>query len=158
MISNNRISNLFEKQKQVWGWITAIEANLSPVLVSSPESDVLVVLINVRIFNVYGPQEHPWFSAECWKGKHKSKKWKLLCLIQCDANAKLGIPNNGQVLSDILNRHKYCVLNSGVSCKGTITRLRKTKKYEDKSVLDYIIVCGKDACSNKVFFNKGNTD
>ena len=44
------------------GLLTAIEENLAPVLVSSPDSEILVVQTNVegkeiRIINGYGPQE-----------------------------------------------------------------------------------------------------
>ena len=44
------------------GLLTGVEANLSPVLLSSPENDILVVQtkvehLNVRIINAYGPQE-----------------------------------------------------------------------------------------------------
>ena len=44
------------------GLLTAVEENLAPVLISSPESEILVVQtkvghLNVRIINAYGPQE-----------------------------------------------------------------------------------------------------
>ena len=44
------------------GLLTAIEANLSPILVSSPEKEILVVQVNVchlkvKIINAYVPQE-----------------------------------------------------------------------------------------------------
>ena len=144
------------------GLLTAIEANLSPVLVSSSENEILVVQVkvghlNVRIINCYGPQEdNPtnnihdfWLNVE--KEIIDAKNENCCVLIQCDANAKLGnaniendpnkMSNNGQILLDILSRNNLFVLNSDVMCKGTITRHRKTQKSDEKSVLDYIIVC-----------------
>ena len=42
---------------------------------------------------------------------------------------------------DIVNRNGLIVVNSTNKCFGTITRLRRTTFSEEKSVIDYFIVC-----------------
>ena len=123
-------------------------SQVSPVLVSSPKNEILVVQVkvghlNVRIINCYGPQEDDptnnihdfWLNVE--KEIIDAKNENCCVLIQCDANAKLGnvniknnpneMSNNGQILLDILSRHNLMVLNSDVMCKGTITRHKNSE-------------------------------
>ena len=144
------------------GLLTAIESNLSPIMVSLPEKEILVVQVTighlkVRIINAYGPQEDDMTNNiyEFWQELEKeiidAKNQDCCVLLQCDANAKLGktvirddpndMSGNGQILSDILNRNNLYVLNSDILCTGTITRHRMTKKSLETSILDYIIVC-----------------
>ena len=68
-----------------------------------------------------------------------------------DANAKLGCdiikedPNqfssNGALLLELIERQNLSVLNASDLCQGVITRHRTTVIGEEKSVIDYIIVC-----------------
>ena len=77
-----------------------------------------------------------------------------LLVIQLDANAKLGseiiksdphnITENGQLLLDLMDRQNLSVVNAMDICTGVITRERITKARVEKSVIDFIIVCGKD--------------
>ena len=74
----------------------------------------------------------------------------LICS-ELDANSKIGLenlesdPNNistiGQLLMDIVRRNGLFVVNSSSKCSGIITRIRKTITSEEKSLLDYFIVC-----------------
>ena len=78
-----------------------LTANLSPILVSSPEREMLVVQVNVghlkvRMINAYGPQEDDTTNNiyEFWHELEKevinAKNEEFCMLLQCDANAKLG--------------------------------------------------------------------
>ena len=68
-----------------------------------------------------------------------------------DANAKVGcdiiksdphkLSSNGQLLLELIERQKLSILNANDLCEGVITRHRKTILVEEKSVIDYIIVC-----------------
>ena len=70
-----------------------------------------------------------------------------------DANAKLGkqvIPNdpndqskNGKRLQHIVEENDLIIVNASSVCTGAITRYRKTKNSEERSILDYFIVCQK---------------
>ena len=51
------------------------------------------------------------------------------------------ISANGKILMDIVRRNGLIVVNSTSKCFGTITRTRKTTLSDEKSVLDYFIVC-----------------
>jgi hypothetical protein len=158
---NGRLNYLdircFWRTEKVW-----VDENLSPVLVSSPESEILVVQskvgnLNVRIINGYGPQEDEKqqvifnFWQEIEKEIIAAKADNCCVIIQCDANAKLGktvissdsheMSSNGNILWDILVRQNMFVLNADILCDGIITRQRKTRNKVEQSVLDYIIVC-----------------
>ena len=69
-----------------------------------------------------------------------------------DANSKLGPAiiegdphnqsENGKVLAGIIKRHALIVMNSVKNkCSGKITRKRTTKKVNEESIIDFIIVC-----------------
>ena len=74
----------------------------------------------------------------------------LICS-ELDANSKIGMENllfdpnhissNGRILMDIVNRNGLIVVNSTNKYTGTITRRRITKNSEEKSAIDYFIVC-----------------
>ena len=146
------------------GLLTAIEENLSPVLISSlsTESELLVVQIEagekkIRIFNGYGPQEQDNIEkiTTFWQDLEteviNAKDENCMILIQMDANAKLGpeiiphdphsITSNGKLLRDLLIRQNLFCLNAHQLCEGLITRHRKTKLGDEKAILDYVIVC-----------------
>ena len=92
-----------------------------------------------------------------------------LVLIECDANAKLGpevIKNdphpqseNGSCLWSLVQRNNLVVVNSSSLCEGVITRHRTTKIGEEKSVLDYVIVCERlNTHVNKMVIDEGRCD
>ena len=75
---------------------------------------------------------------------------KLIC-IEFDANSKLGrgqiagdpneMSSNGKIMTDLITRQNLIVVNSTKLCYGVITRFKKTKRGDEKSVLDYFVVC-----------------
>ena len=107
--------------------------------------------------NCYGPQEnYSLYTRTAFFIELESRiisaktNGKSIC-IQFDANSKLGknlIPGdpyemspNGKILFDILSRQNLIVVNSTGKCAGIITRYKKTVRGEEKSVLDYFVVC-----------------
>ena len=120
-------------------------------------TQVLIGKQKLRIINAYGPQENElkekifafWeqFESEIINAKEN----ECFVLIEMDANAKLGagwivndpheISDNGILLRDILVRQNLACLNAREGCAGTITRHRRTVIGDEKSVLDYVIVC-----------------
>ena len=146
------------------GLFTAIDENLSPVLIRTGEDNTEILVtqvnaagINIRIINAYGPQEGAlkddifnfWHALE--KEIIDAKDENCGILIELDANAKLGPtiingdPNerseNGEILLGVVKRNNLTIANTSIKCSGTVTRHRITKEKEEKSVLDYIIFC-----------------
>ena len=91
--------------------LTAVDQNLSPLLISTGSEDIECIIVqvkigerNIRIFNCYGPQEicqaqrntkdqqHSvnQFWIELEKEVIKAQDEGCLVLIEMDANAKLG--------------------------------------------------------------------
>ena len=74
----------------------------------------------------------------------------LVC-VQMDANSKLGpniIPGdpdeqsrNGKALEKVIKDNDLIVVNGSDLCKGSITRYRKTVNKEEKSIIDFFLVC-----------------
>ena len=68
-----------------------------------------------------------------------------------DANAKVGFEiikkdphcqsQNGRLLVGLIERQNLFILNTSELCEGVITRHRKTINGDEKSVIDYIVVC-----------------
>lgn len=146
------------------GLITAVHEKFSPALIEAENEnpDILIVQSkigakNVRLINGYGPQESDAISdkLEFFTGFESAIKGaklngNLICA-ELDANSKIGMENialdphhisaNGKMLMDVVKRNGLIVVNSTSKCFGTITRIRKTKLLEEKSVIDYFIVC-----------------
>ena len=144
------------------GLLTAVHHNLSPVSINDEKDDILVVQAkvgtkSVRLINAYGPQENSseditneFFNNLDTEVKKSKLAGAMVCM-EMDANSKLGstiIPNdpneqsdNGEKLEKFVVENDLIVVNSEELCSGTITRYRKTVKSEEKSVLDYFIVC-----------------
>ena len=147
------------------GLLTAVDQNLSPVLISTgqdEESEVLTVQAkvghhDVRIINAYGPQEDDGsnkvykFWQEIEQEIVSAKDENCLLILQMDANAKIGKENlkgdpnnssaNGRLLLDVVERQNLTIVNTLDICKGVITRERVTSATVEKSVIDYVIVC-----------------
>ena len=168
-IGNFKIENyeIFEKIRTEGyggGLLTAVDKSLEPVLIEAANEDTEILVVQVkiggsyiRIINGYGPQEDDlsvkrfdfWQSIE--QEIISAKNSQCMVLIQCDANAKLGkelisqdphkISENGQLLKALIEREKLALLNSSNLCEGAITRNRMAGKNEEKSIIDYILVC-----------------
>ena len=144
------------------GLITAVHNNLHPVQVSNDdETEVLVVETKIgdmklRLINGYGPQEADEESSKNFMNRidlevKSSKLAGALVCIEMDANSKLGpdiIKNdpkeqsrNGKLLEQIINNNNLVVVNGTNLCEGVITRQRTTIHREEKSILDFFIVC-----------------
>ena len=145
------------------GLLTAVSEDLEPVLISDggEENEILVVQAivtnhTIRIINAYGPQEdEKEKSLSFWEQLEaevvSSIDENCLTLIQLDANAKVGHSiiqgdpnvqsNNGLLLMGMLDRQNLFLLNASELCQGKITRHRITQHGEEKSILDYVIVC-----------------
>ena len=159
---------IFEKVRSGYGGglLTAVNENLSPVLISTgkcEESEILVVQCkaqnyDIRIINAYGPQEDLFnkekiysFWQELEQEVVTAIEDECLVVIELDANAKLGsehneddphnVTENGKLLLDIAQRQNLSIVNTMDVCEGVITRERITKNRVERSVLDYVIVC-----------------
>ena len=158
---------VFQKNRNVYGGglLTAVDVGLNPMLISSKneEAEVLTVQLEInhfkiRILNGYGPQEDDSLQNKLsfWMALDQevlaAKSENCLVLIQMDANAKVGrkiidkdpnslTDNNGQKLLELCSRHELAILNADARCRGTITRYRVSKRSEEKSILDYMLVC-----------------
>ena len=146
------------------GLITAVHGKFNPTLIQTEKDnpDVLIVQCKISyhsvcLINGYRPQENDTMSEKmnfftCFETAIVTGKLNgnLICA-ELDANSKIGMENilmdphhisaNGQILMDIVHRNGLIVINSTSKCYGTITRIRKTKKLEEKSIIDYFIVC-----------------
>ena len=145
------------------GLLTAVHKSLNPVSVSTDtEEEVLVVeatIANkkVRLINAYGPQEdekedikEDFYNRIDQEVKTSKLAGAMVC-IEMDANAKLGSSfingdpkeksKNGRLLEDVVVENDLIVVNAMDICKGVITRYRQTVNSEEKSVIDYFIVC-----------------
>ena len=168
--ANFKLENyqIFEKVRPGFGGglLTAINKSLDPVLIQSVNEDIEMLVVqcnigkeNVRVINAYGPQEDDAFNKKIlfWQTLEQeinaAKNANCLTLIEMDANAKLGknvlkqdphqISENGKLLKYMIERENLVLLNSSELCKGAITRHRVTKIKEEKSIIDYILVCEK---------------
>ena len=113
----------------------------------------------VRIINAYGPQEDDdtrnilGFWQEIEAEVMDAKDNDCLVIIELDANAKVGkdlikddpnnISNNGKIMVDIITRQNLYIANSSELCTGLITRERVMEGKEEKSIIDFIVVCEK---------------
>ena len=145
------------------GLLTAVHKSLLPVSVSNDtEEEVLVVEATigeakVRFINAYGPQEddkddiREGFFNRIDQEVKKSKLAGALVCLEMDANAKLGPgiidgdpkeqSKNGKLLENVVTENDLVIVNAEKVCKGIITRYRKTINNEEKSILDYFLVC-----------------
>ena len=144
------------KDKGGGGLLTAVHKNLHPVSVSD-ESDVEILVVQgsinnkkVRFINGYGPQEKEidenrmkFFNKLDFEVKRSHVAGDMIC-IQMDANSKLGADEqskNGKVLEKVIIDNDLIVANGTKLCSGIITRYRKTKQREEKSVINRLRYC-----------------
>ena len=91
------------------------------------------------------------FFAGFEKAMKSAKLSDNLICAELDANSKIGSENiasdphkisaNGQILMEIVHRNGLIIVNSTSKCIGAITRVRKTTVSEEKSAIDFFIVC-----------------
>ena len=127
------------------------------------EALVVEVWINefpIRIVNGYGPQmsDSTERKRNFWSFIEKQVNNAIVAgagiIIQMDGNAHLGPTiiegdvnmqnGNGKLFCDFLLRNTHLtIINSLSLCEGKITRMRKTTKGVEKSILDVFITCDK---------------
>ena len=166
---------IFEKYREHFnggGLMSAVHENLNPILIADENSEFLVVDISgnfgvIRTINCYGPQENmplevrSDFFIELEKRIIIAKSENKMICIECDANSKLGkswipgdpheISANGKLLADMISNQNLVVVNSTDKCHGVITRFKKTINGQEKSILDYYIVC-QELFQNNIHF------
>lgn len=159
-----QIFELVRKDSEGGGLATGILEEFEPVLIfeGDDETEILVVEIalnnqQIQVINAYGPQEtHSLerrlkFYVELEKIIETAKTEDKSIVIEMDANAKLGdeiinldphkISENGKILYEIMERQNLVAVNSMELCNGVITRHRDTINGEEKSAIDFVIVC-----------------
>ena len=153
------------RKKQKGGTLIGAHKSMDPVLIEEYSEDFELLVIEVkmghkyvRIISGYGPQENwkvedklPFFRALEEEIK-KAKLHEKSIFIQLDANSKLGQDiikgdphtqtENGKILAAIIKRNAMIVMNSVESkCSGKVTRRRITRKVNEESIIDFVIVC-----------------
>ena len=156
---------VFEKnreQNEGGGLMSIVHENLMPTEIPDTHSEFLIVDVKgdfgeVRTINCYGPQEtlplstRAEFFIEMESRIISAKDNQKLICIQLDANSKLGsqiikgdpndMSSNGKLLLEVVTKHNLIVVNSTDKCFGLITRFKETKLGEERSVIDFFIVC-----------------
>ena len=164
---NFTLFELVRKNKEGGGLALGVDNNLYPALLREGDDDVEALTVELwlnddkpmRAITAYGPQEND----NNMERKHKF--WEYLqtevteannegipVVIQFDANSWLGdkiIPGdphsqnkNGKLFQEFLERNAHLtVVNSLSICEGLITRRRKTTICEEKSIIDFFVVC-----------------
>ena len=144
-----------------------VHNDLQPVWIAQGDDEVEVLVVEfwvnefpIRIVNGYGPQVGD-------SSERKRKFWEFIerevanaivagagFLLQMDGNCHLGkelikddvnVQNiNGKYFKEFLERNPHLTLmNSLPLCEGTITRMRKTTKGLEESILDVFVACDK---------------
>ena len=148
------------------GLALGIIKELEPVWIKDGDENVEALTVrvtlgnnvNVRVTNVYGPQEYD-------NMEKKQRFWEYLnkevfeakiegsgCIILMDGNSWLGpeiIPEdphlqngNGKLFESFLKNNTNMFLWNGKKlCTGNITRARETNNCLERSIIDFIIVC-----------------
>ena len=164
---NYTIYELLRQNSSGGGLCIGVHKDLQPVWIAQGDDDVECLAVEVwvndfpiRILNGYGPQAGD-------KAERKRKFWDFIerevnnasvagagFILQMDGNCHLGpeiikddvnIQNlNGKLFSEFLDRNPHLTLvNSLPICEGSITRMRKTSKGVETSILDVFVVCDK---------------
>ena len=110
------------------GLLTAVDVNLSPVLVTAEEDVEILVMqikigeIDIRIFNAYGPQEDEVKdSLNFWSRLEQeiilAKQSNCWILVEMDANAKLDsnlhkMTENGRFMLGMVQSQNLVILNN----------------------------------------------
>ena len=159
------IYELNRKEKNGGGIAIGVKEQLKPIWISEGNDDLEILVVEVDISNIrvrcvggYGPQENDVIQKKkaFWdrlsNEVHDATENEAGFLLQMDGNLWVGKevvkddPNscnqNGKLFKDFLKKHPHLhVVNSLELCEGVITRRRITVKKEEKSVLDFFVVC-----------------
>ena len=165
--SNFIIFELNRKQRNGGGIAIGVKEELKPVWISegNDTTEILVVEaglsnIRVRCVGAYGPQENDILDKKKAFCKRLPSEVKdatendVGFLLQMDGNLWAGPevvegdPNqcnqNGKLFKEFLEENDHLhVVNSLKVCQGRITRQRITRKKEEKSILDFFVVCSR---------------
>ena len=158
-----QIFHLNRQNSQGGGIAVGVEKNIESTLVREGDDKLEVISVQVvlgkipvRLVVGYGPQEND-------EVEKKKNFWNFIenelteaeleghgIMIQMDGNLHAGDlvkgdPNpqnkNGKMFRDFLNRNKsLVVLNCLETCKGVITRTRKTEIKTEEAVLDFFLI------------------
>ena len=147
------------------GLMVAVLSALEPVFIFEGDCECEVLVVEVSLENVrmrviagYGPQEcSPVIVREKYRLTIEEQVIRTylaghLVLIAEDSNSKLGnemikndphpMSENGKLLANMISRQNLIIINNSEHCKGgPVTRQRNVKGKEEKSCIDFIIVC-----------------
>ena len=161
------IYELLRKKSNGGGLALGVHHDLQPAWVDQGDDEVEVIVVEVwvndfpiRIVNGYGPQLSDSIERKqnFWAFIEKQVENAIVAgaglIIQMDGNSHLGskiiegdlnVQNaNGKLMCEFLQRNPHLTLiNSLPLCEGKITRMRKTTKTIEKSILDVFITCDK---------------
>ena len=160
-----QIFELIRKDKQGGGLAIGALHDVNPVWISKGDDEVEILVVEISVENMkircvcgYGPQEYD-------KTEKKEKFWAKLssevkdaslneaCLIiQMDGNLWGGpelvkndpnqCNNNGKMFKTFLEDNpQLTIANNLDSCEGSLTRVRKTSKKVEESILDFFLIC-----------------
>jgi hypothetical protein len=166
-VRNYTIYELLRKNGGGGGLCIGVHKDLQPVWISQGDDEVECLTVEVwvnefpiRIVNGYGPQAGD--SIE-----RKRKFWDFIdrevtnaivagagFILQMDGNCHLGKEVikedvndqnfNGKLFNEFLERNPHLSLVNSLSiCEGVISRMRKTTRGMERSILDYFVVCDK---------------
>ena len=166
-LDNFVIFELVRETKEGGGLALGCVKELNPVLVRKGDDeveamsvDISVKTMRIRCVVAYGCQENSLVEK-------KNKFWSFIeeevaaswnsgfgFILQCDGNLWAGqdiIPgdprqqnNNGKLFKEFLSRNpNLSVVNSLPLCEGVVTRIRNKNGIEEKSILDFFIVCSR---------------
>ena len=166
-MENFVIFELVRESKEGGGLALGCIKELNPVLVNKGDDevealsvDISVKTMRIRCVVAYGCQENSSIEK-------KNKFWTFIeeevttswnsgsgFILQCDGNLLAGqdiIPgdarqqnNNGRLFKDFLTRNpNLSVVNALSLCEGIVTRIRNKNGIEEKSILDFFIVCSR---------------
>ena len=164
---NFTIYELLRKKSNGGGLAIGVHNDLQPVWIDQGDDEVEVLVVEVwvnqfpiRIVNGYGPQmsDNSDRKRKFWTFLEKQVNNAIIAgagiIVQMDGNSHLGPTiiegdvneqnGNGKLFCDFLLRNTHLTLINSLSmCEGKITRMRKTTKGVEKSILDVFIACDK---------------
>ena len=166
-LDNFVIFELVMESKEGGGLALGCVKELNPVLVRKGDEeveamsvDIFVKTMRIRCVVAYGCQENSLV-------ERKNKFWSFIeeevitswnsgfgFILQCDGNLWAGpdlIPgdprpqnNNGRLFQEFLSRNpNLTVVNALSLCEGVVTRIRNKDGKEERSVLNFFIVCSR---------------
>ena len=161
------IYELVRQKSSGGGLAIGVHNDLHPAWIDQGDDEVEVIVVEiwidefpVRIVNGYGPQlsDSVERNQKFWTFLEKHVNNAIVAgaglIIQMDGNCHLGpmiIPEdlnaqnaNGKLFCEFIERNPHLtIINSLNICDGKITRIRKTTKGIEKSILDVFVTCDK---------------